>query len=64
MLPEHARLLCDYIAWANQRTLESWAPLTGEQFTQNLRLVRQFGSKANPLDLSAFYRPRLAQAAS
>ena len=33
---EDFRLLCDFNAWANQRTLESCAALTAEQFTRDL----------------------------
>jgi len=34
--PEQVRLLYDFNAWANHRTLDACAALTGEQFTRNL----------------------------
>jgi uncharacterized damage-inducible protein DinB len=36
MSPEEFRLLYDYNAWANRRSLDSAAPLTAEQFTKPL----------------------------
>jgi uncharacterized damage-inducible protein DinB len=36
MTPEEVRVLFTYDAWANERTLDSCAPLTPEQFTRNL----------------------------
>jgi uncharacterized damage-inducible protein DinB len=38
MTPEHLRLLCEYNAWANHRSLDACAGLSAEQFT------RDFGS--------------------
>ena len=35
---EDFRLLYDYNAWANQRTLDSCAPLSEEQFTRDLEI--------------------------
>jgi uncharacterized damage-inducible protein DinB len=36
MTPEHIRLLYDYNAWANHRSLDACAPLAPEQFTRDL----------------------------